>query len=368
MDVMQNNFKLGFGLMRLPKRGAIINVEETKRMVDMFIEAGGTYFDTAYVYLGSETATRKALVERYPRESFALASKLNVNVAPTEKLARAQLKKSLERTGAGYFDFYLLHCILENNYKRYESLGLWDLLKEQKQKGVIKHIGFSYHSGPELLDRILTDHPEAEMVQLQLNYADWEDKSVTARANYEVALKHNKPIVIMEPVKGGRLADPPEQVKKLFKTENPDMSYASWAIRYAASLQNVLAVLSGMSNVEQMQDNLSYMKNFTPLSDKEYQIIYEAQRVLNKSATIPCTACRYCEKGCPKQIKIPDVFAAYNKMIGGGNPIEAKEDFLHAAPQGHAPVDCVHCRQCENVCPQHLEIVDLLGKANASFK
>ena len=362
---MDNGLKLGFGMMRLPKRGVTIDVEHTKRMVDAFIAAGGNYFDTAYVYLGSEVATRKALVERYPRESYMLASKLNAGIAPTENMAKAQLKKSLERAGTDYFDYYLLHCVLENNYKKYENFHLWDFLNEQKAKGVIKHIAFSYHSGPTLLDELLTKHPEVEMVQLQINYADWENPDVTARANYEVARKHGKQIVIMEPVKGGKLANPPEDVKNLLKAHRPDMSCASWAIRFAASLDGVLNVLSGMSNMEQMTDNLSYMRDFTPLDDGERKVIYEAQRLLKNSATIPCTACRYCVEECPKHIPIPDLFAAMNLQLGSGQTAQAAEQY---GKLPHHASECLACKRCEAQCPQHIKISELMKRGVEMFE
>ena len=352
--------KLGFGLMRLPRRGVVINAEQVKKMVDMFLEAGFTYFDTAFVYPGSEPAIRKALVDRHPRESYTLATKLNARIAPTEKAARKQFTSSLERTGAGYFDYYLLHALMENNYTRYDDFHLWDFVKEQKEKGLIKHFGFSYHSGPELLDKLLTAHPEVDFVQLQINYADWENPKVTSRANYEVARKHGKSIVVMEPVKGGKLADPPEEVKKLFLEHHPDMSCASWAIRFVASLDGILTVLSGMSNVEQMADNLSYMKDFKPLDAEEQRIIREAQRILGQSSAIPCTACRYCTEGCPQQIPIPEIFAAANKQLGNGQMAEARRDYENAAKEGHRASDCVGCKQCEQACPQHLPITEHL--------
>lgn len=353
--------KLGFGLMRLPKKGLHTDIEQVKHMVDLFMEAGFTYFDTAYVYLGSEAAARKALVERYPRDSFTLATKLNaLMTAPTEKAAKKQFFTSLERTGAGYFDYYLLHALMDASYKRYDKYHLWEFVNEQKAKGLIRHIGFSFHAGPRLLDQLLTEHPEVDFVQLQINYADWENPGVTARANYEVARKHGKSIVVMEPVKGGKLADPPAKIKKLFEEYRPDMSCASWAIRFAASLDGIITVLSGMSNTAQMEDNLSYMKQFEPLNGEEQEMIREAQKILGKSSTIPCTSCHYCTAGCPKKIPIPEIFSAMNKQLGNGQMAEAVSDYRKATASGGRASDCINCGQCERVCPQRLKVTDYL--------
>ena len=359
--------KLGFGLMRLPKRGFAIDVEQVKTMVDLFLDAGFTYFDTAFVYPGSEPAIRKALVERHRRDSFTRATKLNARVAPTEMAAKKQFAASLERTGAGYFDYYLLHALMENNYERYEKFRLWDFVREQKEKGLIRNLGFSFHAGPQLLDRLLTEHPEVDFVQLQINYADWENPKVTSRANYETARRHGKLITVMEPVKGGSLANPPQEVQNVFRAITPYMSCASWAIRFVASLDGILTVLSGMSNVGQMEDNLSYMKNFRPLNEEEQEAIRQAQRILGNSSTIPCTACRYCVEGCPQQIRIPDIFAAMNRQLGNGQMAAAREAYFSAAHEGHRAADCVECRQCENVCPQHLPITDYLKTAAEMF-
>lgn len=365
---MEDTRKLGFGLMRLPHKGLGIDLEQTKKMVDLFLDAGFTYFDTAYVYVGSEEAIRKALVERYARDSFTLATKLYAAIVPTEKLARREFETSLSRTGAGYFDYYLLHSLMENNYKKYEKLHLWDFVNEQKQKGLIRHIGFSFHGGPKLLDQLLTEHPEVEFVQLQINYADWENPSVTSRANYEVARKHGKLITVMEPVKGGTLANPPQEVQKLMKAYNPEASFASWAIRFVASLDGILTVLSGMSNVAQMENNLSYMKDFQPLNAEEQQIIQQAQRIIGHSATIPCTACHYCTGGCPKQIPIPEIFSAMNLKVGNGQTAQALEQYNKVATPGHRASDCIRCGQCENVCPQHLKIRDLLSQCSQALE
>lgn len=365
--------KLGFGLMRLPKTASgKIDVEHTKKMVDLFMDAGMTYFDTAYVYDGgdSERAAKEALVDRYPRESYTLATKLCAWAGEnhTEQTAKQQLYTSLERTGAGYFDYYLLHALQAGNYKLYEKYHIWDFVKEQKEKGLIKHWGFSFHATPDILDEILTDHPDAEFVQLQLNYADWENEAVAARGNYEVARKHGKSIVVMEPVKGGALANPAEEVKALLNNANPNASYASWAIRFAASLNGVITVLSGMSNIEQMEDNLSYMKEFKPLDETEQDIIWKAQEIMNGVKSIPCTACHYCTAGCPKKIPIPEIFAARNKQLIWGQLEEGRMAYEQAVKGAGAAVDCIACGQCERACPQQIKVIDRLKACGEIFK
>ena len=360
--------KLGFGMMRLPRKGIVLDLEQIKTMVDMFMEAGFTYYDTAFVYPGSEAVTRKALVERYPRDSFTLATKLHTLIAPTAKAARREFTTSLRRLGVKYVDYYLLHSLMESNVGKYERFQLWDFVNEQKAKGKIRNLGFSFHGGPKLLDQLLTEHPEVDFVQLQLNYADWENKKITSRANYEVARKHDKLIVVMEPVKGGKLTKPPKEVQKLFKSIHPEMSCASWAIRFVASLEGILTVLSGMSNIEQMQDNLASMKDFKPLNAEEQEAIRKAQRIIGKSAAIPCTACKYCVKGCPKKIRIPEVFEAMNLQLGNGQMEEAREAYRSAAPKGHKASDCIRCGKCEEACPQHLAIREYLQQAKTMFE
>jgi hypothetical protein len=360
--------KLGFGLMRLPKIGEDTDIEQVKKMVDLFMEAGFTYFDTAFVYGTSEQDTKKVLVDRYPRESYTLATKLNANAKDiTEERAKQQFYTSLERTGAGYFDFYLLHSLMETNYQNYEKFKIWDFAKARKEEGLVRHVGFSFHSDPKLLDQLLTEHPEVDFVQLQINYADWENPSVTSRANYEVARKHGKSIVVMEPVKGGALANPPEEVQKMFKAYHPDLSCASWAIRFVASLDGIITVLSGMSNTEQMEDNLSYMKDFKPLNEDEQKIIQQAQRIMGSSSTIPCTSCHYCVDGCPKKILIPDIFNAANKQLGNGQLDQAHELYQKATSNGGSALDCINCKQCERACPQHLAITDYLKQCADMF-
>lgn len=363
--------KLGFGLMRLPKEeSGRIDLEQTKKMVDLFLEAGQTYFDTAYVYDGgdSERAAKAALVDRYPRESFTLATKLNTNMdGCSEQSAKQQFYTSLERTGAGYFDFYLLHALQAKSYKKYEQFGIWDFVKEQKEKGLIRHWGFSFHAGPELLDELLTEHSDVEFVQLQINYADWENPDVTARANYEVARKHGKSIVVMEPVKGGNLASVPEAVQNIFRNVDEKASMASWAIRYAASLDGILTVLSGMSSVEQMMDNLSYMKDFKPLDREEQLAVQKAQEAMNAVQMIPCTACHYCTSGCPKQIPIPEIFAARNEQLVRGRLEKGTADYEAVTAHAGTASDCIACGQCERVCPQQIPVIQRLTECAGVF-
>lgn len=360
--------KLGFGLMRLPRKDdGTIDVEQTSQMVDLFLEAGLTYFDTAYVYEGSEEATRKALVERHPRSSYTLASKVNARVAKNAEDCRAQLQRSLERTGAGYLDFYLLHAIQATNVDLYDRYGIWDFVRQQKREGTIRHYGFSFHDSPQLLDQLLTQHPDVDFVQLQLNYADWDSPTVASRQNYEVARSHGKPVVVMEPVKGGRLANPPQAVQDILHAANPNASLASWAIRFVASLDGILTVLSGMSNVPQVQDNVSYMRDFHPLRATEQDAIAQAQEALKGVRQVACTSCHYCTPGCPKHIPIPDVFDAWNQQLVWNNLQRARKQYAELAQKGAAATDCIRCHKCEAACPQHLHIPDLLQQAAAQL-
>lgn len=373
----QNAKKLGFGLMRLPltdpNDGASVDVELLKTMVDAFLEKGFTYFDTAWMYCGfqSECAIREALVKRHPRDSYTLADKLHAGFLKTKEDRERIFQEQLRKTGVDYFDYYLLHDVGTDHYKTYQELDCFRWLEEKKAQGLARHIGFSYHDNAELLDRVLIEHPEVEFVQLQLNYLDWDSEGVQSRKCYETAVKHGKPVIVMEPVKGGTLARVPESVEKMFREARPEMSIPSWAIRFAASLEHVMVVLSGMSNMEQLLDNTDYMADFQPLSAQEQSLVKKAVDAINSTIAIPCTGCSYCTEGCPQRIAIPKYFSLYNADLQ-----EIKEKSWR--PQGEyytrltmnfgKASDCLECGQCEQVCPQHLPIIRHLKDVAARFE
>lgn len=374
---MTDGKKLGFGLMRLPKLDpnddGSIDLEQTKQMVDTFLAHGFTYFDTAWMYCAfkSEEAVKAALTSRHPRDCFTLATKLHNGYIHSLEDRNRVFDEQRRKTGAEYFDYYLLHAIDEESYKAYQKYDCFSWIQEKKRQGFVRHIGFSFHDRAELLDQVLTEHPEMEFVQLQLNYLDWDSLGVQSRKCYEVAVKHNKPVIVMEPVKGGTLAKVPAAVENLFRQAHPDWSIPSWAIRFAASLDNVFMVLSGMSDLQQLTDNISYMERFEPLSEQDRQTVKQAVDILNQSIAIPCTGCSYCTEGCPQNIPIPRYFSLYNADLQ-----ESKDKgwlpqgtYYNSLTLKHGKAsDCIECGQCEGVCPQHLPIIVDLKKVAKHFE
>lgn len=372
----------GFGLMRLPTltqgrddpmKQFDIDLEQVKQMVDLFLEKGFTYFDTAWMYckFNSERAAKAALVDRHPRDSFTLATKLNAGFFDTLEGRDEIFNQQLEKTGAGYFDYYLLHGIDSAGYQKFERLDCFNWLREKKEQGLVKHMGFSFHDTAELLDEILTKHPDMEFVQLQINYLDWESPWIQSRACYETACRHNVPVIVMEPVKGGTLAKVPEKVEELFKAHDPSASPSSWAIRFAASLPGVKMVLSGMSNLQQMEDNLSFMEEFKPLSEEEKAMVMKAAEIINSQIAVPCTGCSYCTEGCPQHIAIPQYFSLYNEDMR--ERLEEKgwtvnfSNYDHLTEKFGKAGDCIGCGQCEAMCPQHLPIIEHLKTVSQHY-
>ena len=368
-ELEPNISKLGFGLMRLPKlEDGSDDIEQVKQMVDAFIAAGGTYFDTARAYGNSEATIRQALVERYPRESFYLATKNAAWIGQkTEEEAKGDFDESLRQTGAGYFDFYLIHNTGNKRTKVFDDFGMWDFVKQLKADGKVRHIGFSHHDNADVLDDLLNKHPEMEFVQLQVNYADWDTMNIQSRLCVEVAHKHGVPVVVMEPVRGGTLAQPPEAVAKILSEANPDASYVSWALRFVFGLEDVTTALSGMSTLEQMEQNIATWKGFEPLSEEERAVLDRARKALAESLDNPCTACHYCMKGCPKDINISGAMDALNReaMFGKG---KGQNQYNFEMLNNGKASECIQCYQCEDACPQHIPIVEKLERAAELFE
>ncbi len=361
------NKNFGFGCMRLPLlENGDVNYDEFSKMIEAFFAAGFNYFDTAHGYLQgkSEKALKDCLTSRYPREKYLLANKLSNPYFEKEEEIRPFFENQLEWCGVDYFDFYLMHAQNANNYKKYKACRAYEIARELKEEGKIRHVGLSFHDSAEVLDMILTENPFVEFVQIQFNYLDFENVGVQSRLCYEVCRKHNKPVIVMEPVKGGSLVNLPEKAQKVLD-EIRTGSNASYAIRFAASFEGMFMVLSGMSNMEQMADNLSFMTDFKKLTDAEFKTLEVVCNCIREQHLIACTACRYCEEGCPKQIAIPDLFSAVNAKKRGEDGAEA----LYASyteNRGKAS-DCIRCAKCERICPQKLPIRTLLVEVAKAF-
>jgi len=362
---IKKNF--GFGFMRLPMVEKEVDIEKTCQMVDAFMEAGFNYFDTAHGYTDgkSEPALRKCLTERYPRESYVLTNKLSGNFFKSQEDIRPLFESQLEACGVDYFDFYLMHAQEKRNFPKYKACRAYETAFELKAEGKVKHVGISFHDSPEVLEQIITEYPQIEVVQIQLNYVDFDDPAVQARKCLQVCRKYQKPAIIMEPVKGGSLVKLPEKAQQIFD-ELGGGSNASYAIRFAASQEGVMMVLSGMSDLEMVRENVGFMKDFQPLTEKENEAIEKVCEIFQSLGTIPCTACRYCTEVCPQGIPIPDLFACLNAKKAFNN-WNTGYYYGIITKEGTRAKDCLQCGACEESCPQHLQIRELLKEVSEEF-
>ncbi len=373
MEKVDKLAPLGFGFMRLPLTDAddptSIDIGKCCELVDIFMDAGFTYFDSARGYHGckSEWALRKALVERYPRESFTIATKLPAWLAKNAEEARSMFDTSLAECGVDYFDYYLLHNLGESLTPPFEEYGLWEFCAEKKAEGKIKRFGFSIHDNVEELEKVLDAHPEVDFVQIQVNYVDWESDVIQSRRCFEVCRERGLPVVIMEPVKGGTLVKLPDPVADILRAAEPGAPLASWALRFAGSLPGVIAVLSGMNTPEMVAENAAIMRDGVPLTAEEHGVIDEARAALAALPGVPCTDCRYCMKGCPEGVHINTIMQSLNIYDQMGDAYRAQENYNWNAGAGKASA-CIQCGACESVCPQHIAIVSELERAAGLFE
>jgi predicted aldo/keto reductase-like oxidoreductase len=374
---MQSNLasipKLGFGTLRLPlldpEDQKSVDVEQLKNMVDVFMASGCTYFDTAFVYHGgkAESALKQALVDRYPRDAYTIATKCFAWTAPNKEVAERSLSKSLERLGLDYVDFYLLHNVGGPRTARFDEYGMWDFLKRKKEEGLIRSIGFSMHDDSRALEALLTAHPEIDFVQLQVNYLDWNDPVIESRACMEVARDHGVPVVIMEPARGGLLADLPPHAAEPLRAIDPESSPVSWAYRFCWDLPGVVTVLSGMSTIEQVRENTELYRTRQPLSPDEKTALEACTASLRSMALQPCTNCRYCMESCPQNVQIPEIIALMNLDAMSGNRTFVRNQYSWRVATGPAST-CIGCAACEAVCPQQIRIASCMSQAAEMFE
>ena len=359
MAFFEERKKLGFGCMRLPMIGDDVDLEQTKKMVDEFIGSGFNYFDTAHGYISqkSEIAVRECLTKRYPRDKFLLTNKLSGPFFSKNEDIRPLFESQLKACGVDYFDFYLMHAQTKEFFEKFKRCRAYETALELKKEGKIKHFGLSFHDTADVLDQILTEYPQVEVVQIQYNYLDYDDIAIQSKLCFDVCVKHGKPVIIMEPIKGGSLINLPKDAMPIL--EKTGVSAANLALRFAASPKNVMMVLSGMSTIGQMRENVSFMKDFEPLSAEEFEATRKISEIFKGQRLIACTACRYCVDGCPKHISIPDLFACYNAKVKFESWSSAYYYSIHTAGKGKAS-DCIKCGKCENICPQKLPIRELL--------
>lgn len=361
--------KLGFGFMRMPTaEGLGIDLGLLKKMVDRYLDAGFSYFDTSYVYGGSEEALHEALVKRHPRSSFRIATKMPLFIVESRKDMQSTFETSMNRLSIDYLDIYLLHGLTLEKCEKLERIGGWDFARELKASGRIKHYGFSFHDTPENLDEILKRHPDTELVQLQINYLDWESGNVQSRRLYETVRKHGKPFTIMGPVKGGLLSGVGSIAENELRKINPEVSAASWAVRFAASLEGLITMLSGMGTMEQLEDNIKTIQNLKPLTESELVTIHKVVELINSIPRVQCTDCKYCIGNCPQQLNIPMLITLYNDYLSYRQKISVGYTYEWATESGRFPSICTACRSCEAHCPQHINISDIMKEMAAVFE